>query len=80
MTDNSAKILFQSFLQKTMVSSSGIGIPARPCPTRWTYWQNSHRKCLERKIGSVWEVEALLAGTKPRSSHHRPPGGERRSN
>ena len=30
------------------------------------------------KIGSVEELETLPAGSKPRTLHHRSPGGERR--
>ena len=30
------------------------------------------------KISSVEELETVSAGTKPRTSHHRSPGGERR--
>jgi len=31
-----------------------------------------------RKISSVEELETLPAGAKPRTSHHRSPGGDRR--
>ena len=31
-----------------------------------------------RKISSAEELETLPAGTKPRTPHHRSPGGERR--
>ena len=35
--------------------------------------------CLSsRKISNAEELETLPAGTKPRASHHRSPGGERR--
>ena len=39
---------------------------------------NHHKWFASRKIRSVEELETLPAGTKPRASHHRPPGGERR--
>ena len=32
------------------------------------------------KILNVEKLETLPAGTKPRTSHHRSPGGERRGN
>ena len=38
---------------------------------------NHHRRVASRKILSVEELETLPAGTKPRTSHHRSPGGER---
>ena len=34
--------------------------------------------CMYRKTWSVEELETLPPGTKPRQSHHRSPGGERR--
>ena len=39
---------------------------------------NHHMWLASRKIWSVEELETLPAGTKPRTSHHRSPGGERR--
>ena len=49
---------------------------------RWTYqsgWQSNHHKWLaSRKIWSVEKLETLPAGTKPRTSHHWSPEGERR--
>ena len=39
---------------------------------------NPHKWLVSRKIGSVEELETLAAGTKPRTLHHRSPGGERR--
>ena len=40
---------------------------------------NPHKWLASRKIWSVEELETLPAGTKPRASHHRPPGGDRRA-
>ena len=37
-----------------------------------------HKWLTSRKIWSVEELETLTARTKPRTSHHRLPGGERR--
>ena len=39
---------------------------------------NPHKWLASRKIWSVEKLEALPAGTKPRTWHHRSPGGERR--
>ena len=48
-------------------------------PSRYTGGQsNPHKWLASRKIWSVEELETLPAGTKPRTSHHRSPGGERR--
>ena len=38
---------------------------------------NHHKWLVSRKIWSVEKLEILLAGTKPRTSHHRSPGGDR---
>ena len=58
----------------------------------WTCWsegkwlstqtvgKSSHHKWLaSRKIWNVEELETLPPSTEPRTSHHRSPGGERRS-
>ena len=48
-------------------------------PSRQTVWQSHPHKWLaSRKIWSVEELETLPAGTQPRPSHHRLPGGQRR--
>ena len=48
-------------------------------PSRQTGGQsNPHKRLASRKILSVEELETLPAGTKPRTSHYRSPGGERR--
>ena len=48
-------------------------------PSRQTVGQSNLYKWLpSRKIWSVEELETLPSGTKPRTSHHRSPGGERR--
>ena len=48
-------------------------------PSRQTSRQsNPHKRTASRKIWSVEELETLLAGAKPGTSHHRSPGGERR--
>ena len=48
-------------------------------PSRQTGGQsNPHKWLAFRKIWSVEKLETLPAGTKPRTSHHRSPGGERR--
>ena len=38
---------------------------------------NSHKWIASQKIWSVEKLETLPAGTKPRTSHHQSPGGER---
>ena len=48
-------------------------------PSRFAGRQSNPHKWLDsRKIRSVEELETLPAGTKPRTSHHRSPGEERR--
>ena len=48
-------------------------------PSRQTGgWSHPHKWLASRKIWSVEELETLPAGTQPRPSHHRLPGGERR--
>ena len=37
---------------------------------------NQHRRVASRKIWSVEELQTLPASTKPRTPHHRSPGGE----
>ena len=37
-----------------------------------------HMRLACQKVGRVEELETLPAGTKPRTSLHRSPGGERR--
>ena len=51
----------------------------RKRPSRQTGGQsNPHEWLASRKMRSVEELEKLPAVTKPRTSHHRSPGGERR--
>ena len=66
-------------------SKNPIGVLSWTCRSQWK-WQrrqtggqsNHHRRLASQKIRSVEELETLPAGTKPRISHHRSPGGERR--
>ena len=41
-------------------------------------WRPKQPTLVSQKLWSVEELETLPAGTKPRTSHHRSPGGERR--
>ena len=41
---------------------------------------NHHQRSASRNAWNVEELETLPAGTNPRASHHRSPGGERRGN
>ena len=51
----------------------------RKRPSRYTGRQSSHHKWLvSRKIWSVEQLEASPGGINRRTSHHRPPGGDRR--
>ena len=47
---------------------------------RYNHWAipAPHKWLASRKTWNVEELESLPAGTKPRTSHHRSPGGERR--
>ena len=48
-------------------------------PSRQTGGKRNHHKWLaSQNIGSVEVLETLPAGTKPRTSHHRSPGREKR--
>ena len=48
-------------------------------PSRWTGGQsNPHKWLASRNISNVGVFETLAAGTKPKTSQHRSPGGERR--
>ena len=58
-----------------------LDMPERRETTEQTDWRvkrPSNKWLASRKIWSVEKLETLPAGTKPRTSHHRSPAGERR--
>ena len=65
-------------------SKTAVDVPSCTCccQVKWlskqTSRQNDHHKCLEyQKIASVEELQTLHMSTKPRTSDHRLPWGER---